>query len=384
MFYSQPLSTRFGTNLIEIIQAGAWKSLDIAVAWVRASGIAHLEPALADFLKTGNTVRITVGIDLDNTTKEGLASLLALQRHGAMSVFVHHNEAGTIFHPKLYLFQNSTRAKLIVGSNNITEAGLYQNTEAGLELDAAIDDPVIVSARDALDSWRDTKLNLARELDSAFLSDLVSNGYVHDEAVLKAQFAARRAASSSKGGASKKLFGGIAVTPPPRPSSTQPATQATKPASGTGTASTVSVAAALPTSSAPTGQVLLMRVRKAHATDRPTQTQLPKEVANAPFFGGIKSVLSVHSGDLHNVREASARGIINTLKLEIPEMRKMADPVVRFERTPAGIQYEVYDSSSAQGKAIMGALQTGLATSPPTTKLTRATTPSSATWWRFI
>ena len=66
MFYSQPLSTRFGTNLIEIIQAGAWKSLDIAVAWVRASGIAHLEPALADFLKTGNTVKITVGIDLDN------------------------------------------------------------------------------------------------------------------------------------------------------------------------------------------------------------------------------------------------------------------------------------------------------------------------------
>lgn len=388
MFYSQPLSTRFGTSLIEIIQTGVWKNLDIAVAWVRASGIAHLEPALADFLKTGNTVRITVGIDLDNTTKEGLASLLALQQYGAMSVFVHHNEAGTIFHPKLYLFQNATHAKLIVGSNNITEAGLYQNTEAGLELDAAIDDPIIISARNALDSWRDTKLNLARELDSAFLSDLVINGYVHDEAVLKAQSAARRAASSSKGGTSKKLFGGIAVTPPPRPASAKPAAPtikpATKPAGGAGTASTASAVAAPPTASAPTGQVLLMRVRKAHATDRPTQTQLPKEVANAPFFGGIKSVLSVHSGDLHNVREAIARGIVNTLKLEIPEMRKMADPVVRFERTPAGIQYEVYDSSSAQGKAIMGALQAGLATSPQTTKLTRAATPSSATWWRFI
>lgn len=185
MFYSQPLSTRFGTNLVDILRSGVWTGLDIAVAWVRASGIVHLEPALCGFLKAGNTVRITVGVDLDNTTKEGLARL-ALQQHGDISVFVHHNEAGTIFHPKLYLFQNATQAKLIVGSNNITEAGLFLNTEAGLELDALIDDQVIVSARDALESWCDTKLNLARELNAAFLNELVSNGYVHDEATLRA------------------------------------------------------------------------------------------------------------------------------------------------------------------------------------------------------
>lgn len=388
MFYSQPLSTRFGTNLIDILQSGVWKSLDIAVAWVRASGIAHLEPALTGFLKAGSTVRITVGVDLDNTTKEGLASLLGLQEHGAMSVFVHHNEAGTIFHPKLYLFQNATRAKLIVGSNNITEAGLYQNTEAGLELDAPINDQVIVSARDALDSWRDTTLNLARELDSAFLNELVINGYIHDEATVKAQSAARRAASASKSGSTEKLFGGVTVTPPSRPASSQsltPRSKPTKKPAGT-TSALPAVTTSLPSAAVTpaTGQVLLMRVRKAHQTDRPTQTQIPKEVANAPFFGGIKSVLSVHTGDWHNVREASARGIINTLKLEIPEMRHMADPVVRFERTPAGIQYEVYDSSSAQGKTIMNTLQAGRTTSPPTTKLTRAPSPSSATWWRFI
>ena len=389
MFYSQPLSVRFGTNLINLLQARTWTSLDIAVAWVRASGIAHLEPALADFLKAGNAVSITVGVDLDNTTMEGLASLLALQQHGPMSVFVHHNEAGTIFHPKLYLFQNDTRAKLIVGSNNITQAGLYQNTEAGLELDAPVNDEIVIAAKDALASWRDTTLNLARQLDTAFLNDLVSNGYVHDEATLKAQSAARRAASAPKNGAGKKLFGGVAVTPPAKPATSQTssaAAQPTKKPAPTSTTAAVTPASSSGVAAAPaaTGQVLLMRVRKAHTTDRPTQTQIPKEVANAPFFGGIKSVLSVHTGDSHNVREASARGIINTLKLEIPEMRKMSEPVVRFERTPAGIQYEVYESTTAQGKAIMSSLQAGRTTSPPTTKLTLPSNPSGATWWRFI
>lgn len=384
MFFSQPFSIRFGTCLIEAIQAGVWTKLDIAVAWVRASGIAHLEPALTEFLKTGNTVRITVGIDLDNTTKEGLAGLLALQRHGAMSIFVHHNEAGTIFHPKLYLFQNDAHAKLIVGSNNITEAGLYQNTEAGLELDALVDDPVIISAKDALDSWRDTKLNLARELDAALLNELVSSGYVYEEATMKAQLAARRAAGSAKGVGAKKLFGGLTVTPPARPGSIVSSDPVAPPGKKAASTSTDTLAASVSVTSTATGQVLLMRVRKAHATDRPTQTQIPKEVANTPFFRGIQSVLSVHSGDSHSVREASARGIINTLKLEIPEMRRIADPVVRFERTPTGIQYEVYESSSTQGKTIMNTLRAGLTASPPTTRLTRASTPGSSTWWRFI
>lgn len=389
MFYSQPLAIRFGTTLINLLQSGVWTSLDVTVAWVRASGITHLAPALSGFLKNGNAVRITVGIDFDNTTQEGLDDLLALQQYGQISVFVHHNEAGGIFHPKLYLFQNATDAKLIVGSNNLTEAGLYQNAEAGLELDTTVDNQVIVSVRDAIESWRDTKLGLARELNTAFLHELVSHGYIRNEATLKAQSAARRAESAPKKGSAKKLFGSVAVTPPKQPVSTKTKSSAAAPTKKPTFKTTPETAAPSSNSSAvathtPLGQVLLMRVRKAHAIDRPTQTQIPKEVANAPFFGGIKSVLSVHTGESHDLREASARGIINTLKLEIPEMKHMTDPVVRFERTPAGIQYEVYDRVSAQGKAIMNSLEGGLNTSPQCTKLTRPSSPDRSTLWRFI
>lgn len=93
---------------------------------------------------------------------------------------------------------------------------------------------------------------------------------------------------------------------------------------------------------------------------------------------------SIHNGEVHEFRKANARGILNTLKLELPEMRNMTDPVVRFERTPTGIQYEVYDSPTPQGQSIMQALNIGLAASPASTHLTKPSTPASSTWWRFI
>lgn len=385
MFYSQPLATRFGTDLTNHIRSGLWDKLDVAVAWIRASGMAHLEPDLKTFLSEGKELSVVVGVDLDNTTKEGLERLLTLEQYGAVSVFVHHNEAGSIFHPKLYLFRNSEKAKLIVGSNNITEAGLYRNTEAGLELEASVGDPIVLSALNALNTWRDISLGLARKLDAAFLADLVNNGYIKDEATVKAEAAARRALSSSAApGVAKKLFASVAVTPPIKPPATPgtlPSAAHGKTAVGTTTSSPSSAATA---TLAPTGQVLLMRVRKAHATARPTQTQVPKDVAGSSFFGGTTSVTSVHNGEIHEFRQATARGNINTLKLEIPEMRNMADPVVRFERTPKGIQYEVYDSSTPKGQSIMQALNAGLKVSPASTHLTKPSTPTNSTWWRFI
>lgn len=378
MFYSQPLATRFGTDLISHINSGNWILLDIAVAWVRASGIAHLVPALTDFLKAGGQLNVVVGIDLDNTTKEGLEGLLALNKHGNVSVFVHHNEAGTIFHPKLYLFRNKTRAKLIVGSNNITEAGLFRNTEAGLEIEAAVGDAIITSATNALDSWRDLSLGLAHQLDNVFLAELVSNGYVMDEASVRAKMASQRRSPATKTGARKKLFGSVSVNPPQKPSTITTA-PAARPSGKNKTAASP-VSSSMSVTASAIGQVLLMRVR----TSRGTQAQIP---IREPFFTGVTQVYSVATGihrGIHATYPARDPSRPNTLKLEMPETRGMIEPVARFERTPVGMQFEVYDSSSAQGQLIMQALNAGRASSPPTTTLTFPSKPASSTWWRII
>jgi len=378
LFYNQPLAVRFGTELLRQVDQlddidPFWDSLDIAVAWVRASGMAYLSDRLANFLRNGGQLSVVVGIDLQNTTREGLQALLDLEQHGRCETFVYHNEAESIFHPKLYLFRNEEEARLIVGSNNITESGLYVNVEAGLQVDTEVDASVVAQALDALSSWKDTAGRLAVRLDQAFLSQLSDEGYVPDEARARELLRQR---TGPAGRRRQALFASRRFAAPARvPGAAPPAA----PTRGR-TPSPAPRAQVAPAAGAAAGAALLMRLRKAHVTDRPTQTQIPFRVVDA-FFGSATEVHSAHSGAAHGIITATARGGRNTMKLEIPEMRTFAQPVARFERTPEGIVYEVYDVGSPQGNQIMAGLEEGRRDRTTQMSISDA---ERATWWRFI
>lgn len=374
MFYNQPLAVRFGTELLRHVDQvdqidPFWDTLDIAVAWVRASGMSYLSDRLENFLRHGGHLSVVVGIDIHNTTREGLQALLDLEQHGRCETFVYHNEAGGIFHPKLYLFRNEEEARLIVGSNNITQSGLYVNVEAGLQVDTDINAQVVAQALDALSSWKDPTSRLAVRLNQDFLEQLVREGYVPDEATAREQIG--RETTRPRGGRDNPpLFGGRRFMAPEiaggrRRSAPQPRAAAERPAAQ---------------ARVPTGTALLMRLRKAHVRDRPTQTQIPFRVVDT-FFRGAAEVRSAHSGERHGIIEATARGGRNTIKLEIPEMRDFGQPLARFERTPDGIVYETYDVGSPKGNQILASLEEGRHDN--TTQLT-ISNAESATWWRFI
>jgi hypothetical protein len=374
VFYNQPLAVRFGTELLrhvgQVDQIDPfWDTLDIAVAWVRASGMAHLSAPLAKFLELGGRLSVIVGIDLQNTTREGLQALLDLERHGQCETFVYHNEAGSIFHPKLYLFRNEEEARLIVGSNNITESGLYVNVEAGLQVDTNVNSTVIGQALDALSSWKDTSSRLSVRLDSGFLARLFSDGYLPDEAAARAQQQQKRTARPRRD--TPSLFASRRFSAPVRSTARLAAARAPRSPAPVPAARAATVA---------TGTVLLMRLRKASVTDRPTQTQIPFRVVDT-FFTGSSEVRSAHSAEAHGIIKASARGTRNTIKLEIPEMRDFAQPVARFEKTPEGIVYEAYDVGSSQGNQIMASLEEGR---PDGTTQMTISDADRATWWRFI
>lgn len=373
MLYNQPLSVRFGTELVRQIES-TWSSIDIAVAWARRSGMAYLVEPLEKHLRSGGRLSAIVGVDLQNTTYEGLLALLQLEAFGDAETFVYHNEAGSTFHPKLYLFRNAEQARLIVGSNNITQSGLFVNVEAGLQIDAPVSSTVVTDALDALASWKDIASGLVRRLDHAVLDDLRSKGYVPDEKTAAEESQRRRRDRRSRGA---PLFGSRTYSPPglPRAGAVEPRRR--RPA----TRGRATTAAPAGTSTTATGSTLLMRLRKAHVEDRPTQTQIPIRVVEA-FFHGTETVRSVHTGDEHQTRTAQARGGPNTVKLEIPEMRYFNEPLARFEKSPTGISYEVYDANSPQGKQIKAALEAGRRDG--TTTLTLPQNPESSTWWRFI
>lgn len=154
-----------------------------------------------------------------------------------------------------------------------------------------------------------------------FLAELVANGYVKDEAVIRAEMAARRAAAKPKAGPTKKLFGSLSITAPSKPS---PVGAAASPAATTKNAPAAKKKPMAPSVSSPvansTGQVLLMRVRKA----RGTQVQIPLAVMRTPFFTGATQVFSVASNvtrGIHPTHAARAKtgANPNTLKLEMPE-----------------------------------------------------------------
>ncbi len=383
MFYNQPLQVRFGTELLRHVDQmndvePFWDTLDIAVAWVRASGMAYLAGSLASFLRNGGRMSIIVGIDLRNTTREGLQALLDLEQCGSCETFVYHNEADSIFHPKLYLFRNEEEARLIVGSNNITQSGLYVNVEAGLQVDTQIDNGVVTQALDALSSWKDTTNDLALRLDQALLARLSAEGYVPDEAAARDEIRRERTRRAARTG--PPVFGSKRFMPPTLPAVSRVVAKVS-PTAHPKVPATPSPQSPGAVSAAPAGTVLLMRLRKAHVTDRPTQTQIPIRVVRGGFFQNAAAVRSTSNGQSHAIIRAVARGGLNTIKLEIPEMRDFVQPVGRFERGPDGIAYEIYDVGSPQGNQILAALEEGRRDGMTQLSISDA---ERATWWRYI
>ena len=114
----QPEPARFGDLLLKALARPSSKRLEYAVAWVRRSGAKLLAPALEDFLRHGGSIRGVVGVDLDNTSYEGLDDLLALENAGDCETYVWNNENSAVtFHPKLYLILANRTATLFAGSS---------------------------------------------------------------------------------------------------------------------------------------------------------------------------------------------------------------------------------------------------------------------------
>lgn len=81
---------------------------------------------LQTFCAAGGSVSATVGIDQKNTSYEALRAILGT----ADPLFIFHNRnMASTFHPKVYILAGEQSGKIYVGSNNLTNGGLYSNYE---------------------------------------------------------------------------------------------------------------------------------------------------------------------------------------------------------------------------------------------------------------
>ncbi|NCA72458.1 MAG: helicase, partial [Sphingobacteriia bacterium] len=116
-------------------------AIDLAVAFVRSSGLALLYPALADAIELrGARVRILTSDYLDVTEPTALRRLMLLAERGAdLRLFESDTES---FHLKAYLCMRLEDGRTLwgtafVGSSNISRAALLDGLEWNLRVTAS-------------------------------------------------------------------------------------------------------------------------------------------------------------------------------------------------------------------------------------------------------
>jgi HKD family nuclease len=174
------------------------------VAYAKAGPLQRLKSRLEAWRQKGRTVRAIFGIDQLGTSKEALELALSL----CDEVYV-TQEKGITFHPKAYIFLGAARARLYVGSNNLTVGGTETNFEAALIVDAAIpaDNATLIEINELWDELLPANCVATRKLDQSLLNDLLVAGDVVDEITIRAlqkKLPAGKKSSTKKSGLSLK------------------------------------------------------------------------------------------------------------------------------------------------------------------------------------
>lgn len=106
----------------------------IAVAFLKRSGIKTIEESLQMSLDRGSKFEIIVGLDFKTTDPLAMKYFIDLQKQSKNVHFYCYGDKGAnkndiVFHPKIYLFRNPKEMVSIVGSTNLTQGGLQSNFE---------------------------------------------------------------------------------------------------------------------------------------------------------------------------------------------------------------------------------------------------------------
>ena len=138
-------------KLVESLLQAMAKSnrLRIAVAFVSTGGISLLEQGLQDCISRNCYIEFILGIDLYVTDSKALQNLYQLSKANQniklycyrASNYEDNSEA--IYHPKLYIADQTSVVTIIIGSSNLTEGGLRSNVEFNVLIKSEPDSSIV-------------------------------------------------------------------------------------------------------------------------------------------------------------------------------------------------------------------------------------------------
>lgn len=106
----------------------------IAVAFLKQSGVKTIENSLMMSLEKGGKFELIVGLDFKTTDPIAMKFFIDLHRQNKEVKFYCYGDKSNskndiVFHPKIYLFRNARESVSIIGSTNLTQGGLMTNFE---------------------------------------------------------------------------------------------------------------------------------------------------------------------------------------------------------------------------------------------------------------
>lgn len=122
----------------------------IAVAYLGTSGLNSLLQKVEPFLKGEKQLQLIVGISSYRITEwQALVKLMKLkQKFKNLEIRYYYHEG---FHPKMFVFDSSNDFSVIIGSSNLTNAGLSNNAEANIFL--KMKDEKVQAVQDIVSYW---------------------------------------------------------------------------------------------------------------------------------------------------------------------------------------------------------------------------------------
>lgn len=216
-FISQP-DIQFGRILTELLGTDPQPYKVIVVsAFVSLQTILRLKESLLRINGNGGVTRLVFGIDMGGTSQEVLKEVLSWRTDNRV---VKHRRPGFTFHPKLYLVEWQDKAEILIGSNNVTEGGLFRNYESSARViyDLPDDIELYETAQQELNRFLDPVGDTTYILTDDFLNRLIEYGIIPSEAEARRNRSDSVSKPRKERIAGEPLFGVEAIEfPPPLP-----------------------------------------------------------------------------------------------------------------------------------------------------------------------
>lgn len=192
-------------------------SIVFVSSFVSVQTIMRVKGQILGLKGTGSDIRFVLGIDLGGTSREVLAELLEWDIDVRI---IKHRIPRHTFHPKLYFFQWTDRATVIIGSNNMTEGGFFGNYEGAACITYSFPEETEAfdTARSQLDRFLQPDGPTVYRLTKKLLAELIDRRVIPAEAEARKGLDTATKSEASPKQKSRPIFGKEDfVSPPPLP-----------------------------------------------------------------------------------------------------------------------------------------------------------------------